>query len=365
MKPEKPNILVLAPFFPDKKRPYRGIFFKDHAEALSLKFKVSVATVEVPSLREGYAYSRIQKESFQHFDLLRITHPVVTHRSKKSITTAYEKAFDRIKSEIPDPDLLLCETSLPLGNLGIQYAKRGIPLITLEHYSFLDEQIRSQREETEQVYVNSTVIAGVSEFHAELITSEFDLSVEIIPNCLGSEFDRVSFVSKTATPPFRLLWVGRNHPVKNLNRLLQAVEHLPENVEIKVIGISERDIKDFSQLSSKVKLIPDATRMEIIQEYMHAHILVSSSDRETFGMAMLEALACGTPVVSTPSGGPFFINDKNGIIAPDFKPESLATAILKAIKQYDQYDREQISWDVKERFGPESFAERILNLSGL
>jgi glycosyltransferase involved in cell wall biosynthesis len=57
-------------------------------------------------------------------------------------------------------------------------------------------------------------------------------------------------------------------------------------------------------------------------------VLVMSSDSEGMSIATLEALAAGTPVVSTPTSGMAgLLGGGAGIVVPDFTPEALAAAL--------------------------------------
>ena len=63
---------------------------------------------------------------------------------------------------------------------------------------------------------------------------------------------------------------------------------------------------------------------------MTADVCVLPSNIESFGIVILESMACGTPVVATRVGGvPDIIKDKeNGILVPPKDPKKLADAII-------------------------------------
>ena len=60
-----------------------------------------------------------------------------------------------------------------------------------------------------------------------------------------------------------------------------------------------------------------------------ADVFVSPSRFETFGMAVVEAMALGTPVIATAAGGPAEIiqNGRNGILVPPGDPQALFHAL--------------------------------------
>jgi glycosyltransferase involved in cell wall biosynthesis len=71
-----------------------------------------------------------------------------------------------------------------------------------------------------------------------------------------------------------------------------------------------------------------------------ADVMVISSDSEGQSIATLEALAAGTPVVSTPvSGMTGLLGGGAGVVVADFAPETLATAIAALVQDPAQRTR--------------------------
>ena len=91
-----------------------------------------------------------------------------------------------------------------------------------------------------------------------------------------------------------------------------------------------------------------------------SHVVVSSSDFETFGITLIEAMACGKPVVATRSGGPeFFVDDKNGLLVPTGDRDALALALTRIRETHSSYDPESISKRCASRFGHDAILTRI------
>ena len=89
-------------------------------------------------------------------------------------------------------------------------------------------------------------------------------------------------------------------------------------------------------------------------------MLVVSSDSEGQSIATLEALAAGTPVVSTPvSGMTGLLGGGAGVIAADFAPETLAAAIRALVQ--DSARRTQMGAIgarlVRERFSADAMVD--------
>ncbi len=111
-----------------------------------------------------------------------------------------------------------------------------------------------------------------------------------------------------------ILYVGRVEPLKGLGRLIQTVSHLKNQVAAKLIiaGGDDLDQPEMKQVTGLVRqlgvedLVTFAGRVDQINlpyYYNAADALVIASLYESFGLVALEALSCGTPVVSTAVGG--------------------------------------------------------------
>lgn len=97
------------------------------------------------------------------------------------------------------------------------------------------------------------------------------------------------------------------------------------------------------------------------QYYAAADYFVLSSFQEAFAQTPLEAMACGTPVVSFPcSGAHDLIKNGNGVVASDFTQASLHAAIRKALSR--SYDRTAIRKDVMARFSYDIIAQKYIGL---
>ena len=69
-------------------------------------------------------------------------------------------------------------------------------------------------------------------------------------------------------------------------------------------------------------------------------MFLSCSREESMGLVMMEAIYCGVPVLATDSGGSsLIVNDQNGRICFDLRPEILANEVLNLIKAQNQFDK--------------------------
>lgn len=132
--------------------------------------------------------------------------------------------------------------------------------------------------------------------------------------------------------PF-LLYVGKPTRRRNLPNLLHAFARLKTDRSIPhklvLIGTSlpgtpfESLVRDLD-LASDVVTVPHATHEEIALAYNACSIMIYPSDYEGFGMPVLEAMACGAPVIALDNTA--FPEFAGGVamLLPDAKIETLA-----------------------------------------
>jgi len=122
-----------------------------------------------------------------------------------------------------------------------------------------------------------------------------------------------------------LLFVGRLDPIKGLDLLLESVALMRTPARLTIVGGNPEGDPEVSRLQARaaelglahrVFLPGAAPQSELLSYYRAADALVVASRYESFGLAAVEALACGTPVVAAQVGGlPSIVRDgENGIL---------------------------------------------------
>jgi D-inositol-3-phosphate glycosyltransferase len=147
-----------------------------------------------------------------------------------------------------------------------------------------------------------------------------------------------------------LLFVGRLQPLKGIDTLLrvaQAVRREHAQVQTVVVG-GGIDAQDHHEVQELQRLRALAARLELSQQvrfikaqpqdvlaqyYAAADVLVMPSHYESFGMVVLEAMACGTPVVASRVGGlaSTVVHGQTGFLAPVGDVQAFAQAILRLL----------------------------------
>ena len=139
----------------------------------------------------------------------------------------------------------------------------------------------------------------------------------------------------------RVITVGRYSYQKGLDLLLKAwakVEKQTKDWKLEVFG--DGDTTAFEALIDKLEIdrsrcLLNGRTSDIEQEYLKSSIAACSSRFEGFGMVIVEAMACGLPVVSydCPWGPRSIINDgQDGILVENGNIEKFADALVSLIQ---------------------------------
>jgi len=122
-----------------------------------------------------------------------------------------------------------------------------------------------------------------------------------------------------------LVYAGRFAKEKNLPVLLQAFANLGHPYHLLMIG-GEREARPMPNIS----LIPyRRDSIELAQWLASADALVHAGTKETFGLVILEAMACGLPVVAARASAiPELIDASVGMLAEPGSATSMAEAIV-------------------------------------
>jgi glycosyltransferase involved in cell wall biosynthesis len=137
------------------------------------------------------------------------------------------------------------------------------------------------------------------------------------------------------TKPFTIIFVGSLIQRKGLGYLLQAVRTLSRHYQIRTV-LCGRGFSDDALLSSfndlGVEIMRGLPRERLIRELHSADVFVLPSLAEGFGHVILEAMACGVPIIATPhTAAPDLITDgRHGFIVPIRSTEALTEKLAWA-----------------------------------
>jgi glycosyltransferase involved in cell wall biosynthesis len=158
-----------------------------------------------------------------------------------------------------------------------------------------------------------------------------------------------------------LLYVGRIGPRKGIDLVLEALNKANnDNIEFLIAGTGrhEQNLKEKSKslnVESQTEFLGYIPEDELPELYSSADMFILPSLYEGFGLVLLEAMACGTPVIGTDVGGiPTAIDDKETGIVVDRNVSAITTAIDKIasnkkyrenLSQSAEKNSKNMTWD--------------------
>lgn len=141
-----------------------------------------------------------------------------------------------------------------------------------------------------------------------------------------------------------LLFAGRLHPQKDPLMLIRAMDKLRnDNVHLLIAGDGElasamREEIATLGLSEKISMLGALSQHELADLHRISSAFVLSSAYEGLPLVVLEALACGTPIVTTRAGEtPRLLGANSGVVCEERSPQDLADAISSVLNQPDRY----------------------------
>lgn len=280
------------------------------------------------------------------------------------ITTAIKATYNVIKEHPKTQISVICHSHPMAVAVGWWFGHR-VKLIMISHGDIFHRPPGSYdpaitllyRLTTQKAHKLATVNVALSPVMAKRIQAHGVSSQKVVmipngihPSEIGLIHPDLPEVKHWQTHPLKLLFIGRLDPVKGMDILLESLRLLRQekiNVSLTIVGIGRpKDYESITSfvtqhgLGSVVKTIQSQPRNQLAIHYADSHLVVVPSRDEALPTVVLEAMACGRPVVGTNvSGIDFLIQDgKTGIIVAPNSPSALANALA-----YLNSDREEMA----------------------
>ncbi|GBC97425.1 N-acetyl-alpha-D-glucosaminyl L-malate synthase [bacterium HR16] len=191
----------------------------------------------------------------------------------------------------------------------------------------------------------SGVIAGNHDAMQVLRRKGFTLPVSVIPQ-FGVDTELFTPGGMPAPPPFRIGYLGRLVPAKGIDVLLESLKSLPNECEAWIAGEGDetpwRERAEQLGVAQRVRWLGAIPSTHVAEFLRQLHVLVLPSRttprwKEQFGRVLVEAMACGVPVIGSDSGEiPRVIGDA-GLVFAEGSAEQLANCIRLLVDQSETH----------------------------
>jgi glycosyltransferase involved in cell wall biosynthesis len=245
------------------------------------------------------------------------------------------------------PNVCLAGSSLPTSvGLPALCERYGVPLVVKPMGTDVHNPSRFTRIRPLLDRVNEWVFRGADRIITQSVAMRRHLPavqtpVSTIPN--GINPDAWDWQSSDRHDPVRVAIVGRLECGKAVKRGLRAVARLRtrQPAECRVVGDGPHEPQLRDSYGDRAWVEFRGWVDDVQSEYRWADVLLHPSDWESFGLVIIEAIACGTPVVSTDTGGQTDIlrtlPDCGELRAPSVA--ALADGLLTVSTHYDKYQQ--------------------------
>ncbi len=226
-------------------------------------------------------------------------------------------------------------------------------------------------------FKNADLVHVISQSLADGAKKLGSRNIVVIPNGVDSRLfkpmDKDKLRKRYGIPAGEkiVISVARLNPVKGVDHLIKAIalveERMP-NLRLVVIGDGEQReelerLINQLRIDSKVQLLGFLPHQQISEYLNISDVFILSSRHEGLGIALIEAMACGVPVIGSRVDGIVDIIDegKNGILVPSGDAKVLAEGIERLLQDENLRDNfiEEGFKKVEERFLWDSILQQI------
>lgn len=287
-------------------------------------------------------YTSTSPEHTPELDVVQVSKPTITKPPERNYIRCFEYWFGLYKRLIRDDyDVIDANGHMSLVPCSIGSKKTGKPVIATIHDLYLGDWRKMQSGFGGFAGLPFELLSAKMHFDRVITLNKTVRSkmeqmlkiknVGIIPSGIDTKY--IDSVKGAAKKEARVMYAGRLVPQKNVGMLIRAFANI-KNAELILVGEgSEKPMLERLASSLNLKNVkftkPFRRHEDLIRCMKSATVLALPSKRENFGIVPLEAMRCGTAVVSTATDGPkdFIKSGSNGFLTPIGNENELADKI--------------------------------------
>ncbi|HET6243566.1 MAG: glycosyltransferase [Bacteroidetes bacterium] len=376
------KILFLCKWYPNRGNLCNGIFIKKHAEAIAKHAKVSVIYIGADDQMRNPMYE-IENTIEGNLNVIRVYYKNsdfgngIIGKSVKAFRyfKAFYTALKIYSKENGRPHVIHVNVlTRPAIAALILKKLKNIPYIITEHWTgYMAEHAEYsgllKRISTQLTVKNAAAVTTVSEVLSKSMqTCGLKGNYITIPNIV--EVQKIPFGKNSI--PTAINVSDMVDEMKNISGIIKAMpEVIKEFPELRLELIGEGpDRQALEQLALNLNLLNknvfffnQLAHEQVLKRIAVASFLIVNSHYESFSVVAAEALACGTPVLSTQCGGPEeFINEDCGILIKPGDLNELIWGIKTMVLTCKNYTLENLQKKAGEKFSPSIVSSQFLEL---
>lgn len=378
------NVLWLASWYPNKLDNFDGDFIQRHAGAVARYCKIHVMYVKKDdklaagehvteykvsgNLTEQIIYYNSQKTGVKVLD------KIISQQHYKKY---FRNAVTNYISTSGKPDLVHVHVAMKAGVAALWIKKKwSIPFIVSEHWTAYlaksDRRIEHHpfpfKNILSRVIKNISALTVVSDHLGKSIQQYFPAAqYQVIPNVVDTEIFYPA--EKQTAEKIRFIHISTMGYQKNPEAILQALALLKDEFEFEILlygtvtEIQEQLISELG-IQEKVLLKGEVPQEELAKEMQQCDALILYSRFETFGCVLIEANACGIPVIVSELEVFHEIVEEgvNGVFAAGEDPRALAEKLKQVALQRTNFDKNIIATTTAEKYNYKKVGGQFFSL---
>ena len=245
-----------------------------------------------------------------------------------------------------------------------------IKYVLTEHRGLLAETLDNLwiKAQLKKTYESAAVVTTVSEYNANVLLKKTNVKATLIPN--GLDFSR--FQPQAGRDRLQyLVCISHLIPAKGIQYLIEAISLLKQqgaSFKLDIIGEGEyrpqlQNMINQYGLQDSVKLRGRYSPEQLEMELPKYDALVLPSLRESFGIVLIEAMACGLPVLATRCGGPeYIVTSETGLLVAPGSSDELAKGLMEMDEKWSSYDSIAIRGWAEARYSIDSVVKSYFTI---
>lgn len=366
--------------------PLAGIFETHQVDALrAAGVKVGVVSGGVITARYvGRSFPYVARETVSGVPVHRGYRRAILPARWEAPVKAAERTYRVVRPLLEEymaahgrPDIVHAHNLLAGGLLARQVAEDfGIPYVVTEHTSTYTADIDALSRDMSvlaQAATSASAVIAVGSQLADSLRACLDAPmsdrVRVVPNVVEPLMLTRPLVARE-TRPYTITGIGNLISRKNFPLLVRAFARaaLPEDARLVIGGVGPelgrlKALAADLDLAHRVDFPGQLTREEVAGLILETDLFAHSSDSESFGVVLIEAMALGVPLLATSSGGPQDIVTREvGLLTQVGNLEEFGDGLSEMYRRRSDFDSDVLREACRTRFGPEAFAYRMLHI---
>lgn len=372
----KPSILIVSSWYPSIGQPTNGSFV--HEQVKMLQKNGHEVIVLKPNLNGTFKdtlkgqFSTTQVYIFENVKVLEVGINVLLPKMKAFFYKwLAKKAITGLKKQNVSFDIIHSHALLCAGIISpvlSEYFNK--PLFHTEHSSGLifnpNQFDITDRNEILNLIKTAKKIFFVSNYAKENSLFFKDVKtdkIKVLHNIVSEDF----FKKKINERENKIIVIADNSPIKNHPFIIKSWLKIQDELsDYELVfagnGFDTDEFKESIKQCKRLRYIPRLNRAEVLEQISSSKLLLSGSKLETFGLTVAEALAAGTPIVVTNSGGVRdIVENGDGFIVAQNDTDDFSKAIIKVIN--GQCDAtEEIRERCRKKFSEEVIYGKLMEV---